>query len=223
MKLFIDSASVAEIEDCLNKGAIHGITTNPSIISKEPKTDFVEHVKKIVAVCKKFGGNVPLSMEVTSEKAQEMEKEAIDYADRIKYNELYIKIPLLGWDELGTIKNLTQRGIKVNCTCLFNEAQCIMAAFAGSSYVSLFRGRMRDAGIESDQVISNTRRLLDDSGMSSEIIAGSIRGPRDVIDSFLAGAHIVTVGAEHIKKMTVHLKSKESADQFLADFRKWTK
>ncbi|MDO8634246.1 MAG: transaldolase family protein [archaeon] len=223
MKLFIDSASTAEIEDCLKKGAIQGITTNPSIISKEPKTDFVEHVKKIVSVCKKFGGKISLSMEVTSEKAQEMEKEAIDYAERIKYSDLYIKIPLTGWDELETIKNLTSRGINVNCTCLFNEAQCLLAAYAGASYVSLFRGRMRDAGIESDQVISNTRRLLEETGLPSEIIAGSIRGPRDVIDSFLAGAHIVTVGVEHIKKMATHLKSKESADQFLSDFRKWTK
>ncbi len=221
MKLFVDTARIADIEDCLKKGVIQGVTTNPSILSKEPKTDFVAHLRKIGALCTQYDPTLPLSVEVLTEKSSEMVAEALEYVDRIGYDAINIKIPLTGWDELEVIRALDKRGVRVNCTCLFNEAQCLAAAYAGARYVSLFRGRMKDVGIDAEAVIAKARRLLDQAGLETEIIVGSIRGPSDIIDSFLAGAHIVTAGAEHIRKLAIHPKSNESADQFLNDFRQW--
>ena len=223
MKLFIDSANLKDIEDCLKKGVISGITTNPSILSKEPKTDFVEHIKKIAELCVKHNQIIPLSVEILKEKPAEMYDEAKEYVKQINYENINIKIPLTGWDELEVIRNLTRSGIRVNCTCLFTEAQCFIAARAGAKYVSLFRGRMKDTGINADLVIENTRNLLDNAKLDAEIIIGSIRGPSEIVDSFLSGAHIVTSAPEHIKKMAMHPKSTESAAQFLNDFRQWIK
>ncbi len=223
MKLFLDSANLGEVEDCLKKGIIRGITTNPSILSKEPKTDFIEHIKKITSLCEKYNQTIPISLEVLKENPKEMVGEAVEYVKNINYPNLNIKIPLVSWEELEVIKELTGKGIKVNCTCLFNESQCLIAAYAGARYVSLFRGRMKDVGIDANQVIANARQLLDDAKLDAEIIIGSIRGPSEIMESFLAGAHIVTSGIASIKSMAIHPKSKESADQFLNDFRKWLK
>ncbi len=223
MRIFIDTANLEEIEDGLKKGVIRGITTNPSILSKEPKGNFVEHIKKIARLCEKYKQIIPLSVEVITDKPSEMVKEAEDLIKQINYENIYIKIPLSGWEELEVIKELAKKGIRVNCTCLFNEAQCIVAAFAGAKFVSLFRGRMRDVGIDPDYVITNTKKMLDEAGLDSEIIIGSIRHPRDIIDSFLAGAHIVTAAPENIKKMVVHPKTTESVNQFLNDFKEWLK
>lgn len=223
MKIFIDTANVKEIEDGLKKGVIAGITTNPSILSKEPKTDFIEHIKKITTLCTKYDQTIPLSVEVLTDKVDEMVGEAVSLVKKIGYKNINIKIPLSGWNELEVINELANKDIKVNCTCLFNESQCILAGFAGAKYVSLFRGRMKDVGIDPDIVIANTRKLLDDSNLDSEIIIGSIRNPREIIDSFLSGAHIVTAGSSHIKKLAIHPKTTESVNQFLNDFKDWLK
>jgi transaldolase len=223
MKLFIDSANLKEIEDCLKKGVIQGITTNPSILSKEPKTDFIEHIKKITGLCAKYNQLIPLSVEVLKETPSEMLEEAEEFVKKINYENINIKIPLLGWEELEVIRELAKKNIKVNCTCLFSESQCLLAAYAGAKYVSLFRGRMKDIGIDANQVIRNTRYLLNEAKLDSEIIIGSIRGPSEITDSFLCGAHIVTSGPEHIKKMAFHQKSIDSANQFLNDFKQWIK
>ena len=223
MKLFLDTANLEEIEDALKKGIIRGITTNPSILSKEPKGNFVEHIKKIARLCEKYKQIIPLSVEVITDKAEDMVKEAEKLVKEIAYENIYIKIPLSGWEELQVIKELADKNIRVNCTCLFNEAQCILAAFSGAKYVSLFRGRMKDIGVEPDLVIENTRELLDESGLDCEIIIGSVRHPSDITDSFLAGAHIVTADPGNIKKMVVHPKTTESVNGFLNDFKEWLK
>ena len=223
MKLFLDTANLAEIEDCLKKGVIQGITTNPSILSKEPKTDFVEHLKKICNLCVKYNQIIPISVEVLKEKPSEMYEEALDLIKKLGYENINIKIPLVSWEELEVISKLSKKGVRVNCTCLFNEAQCLLAAYAGAKYVSLFRGRMMDVGINADLVIANTRKLLNEAGVNAEIIVGSIRGPTEVINSFLAEAHIVTAGTKNIQTMAFHPKSVESTQQFLNDFKAWLK
>ena len=228
MKIFLDTANLNEVEDALRKGVISGITTNPSILSKEPKTDFVEHLKKIARLCEKYKQIIPLSVEVITDNPKKMVSEAIKLVEQINYENLNIKIPLSGWEEVEVISDLKKCGIRVNCTCLFNEAQCIIAARAGARYVSLFKGRMRDVGINTDNVISNVRKLLDEENELElepvcEIIIGSIRHPADITDAFMSGAHIVTADPTNIKKMVVHPKTTESVNQFLNDFQKWLK
>lgn len=220
MKIFIDSANLEEIDACLARGFISGITTNPSLLRKEPKTDFINHIRKIADLCRKHKQIVPLSVEVFTRYPDKMVAQAVDLVEKINYENINIKIPM-GWDELIAVSQLSQKGIKVNCTCLFTEAQCMMAANAGAKYVSLFMNRMKDVGIEPTHVITAARNLLDSSDTDAEIIVGSIRHERDIIDAQLAGAHIVTSPTEYFRKMTVHPQTIKSVEGFLKDFEEW--
>jgi len=222
MKLFIDSANLTEISDCLARGVVSGITTNPSILAKEPKTDFVGHIKKIAALCHEHKQLVPLSVEVFAREAKDMLPQAIDLVEKIGYENLNIKVPI-GWDELEVIRALVARKIRVNCTAIFTEAQAILAANAGATYVSIFMGRLKDVGGDPQFVISNTRKVLDQGGSKAEIIVGSIRHTRDITEAHFAGAHIVTAGLALIKNGVSHPQTDKSVDGFLKDFQAWLK
>ena len=105
MKLFIDTANLDEIENALKKGIISGITTNPSIISKEPKSDFLEHIKKIISLVKKYNDSLPISVEVFATKPSEMISQGVEFYEKLNYKNIAIKIPI-GWDELEVISDL---------------------------------------------------------------------------------------------------------------------
>src|SRR3990170_5713125 len=146
MKIFIDSANLIEIEEALERGFPAGVTTNPSILSKEEKGDYREHIKKIIGLLEKHGYDIPLSVEVFTTNPAEMIKQAQDFVREFgAYPNLYVKIPI-GWDELAVIRELHRRGVKVNCTCCMSFNQAVMAAQAGANLISLFYGRVRDLG-----------------------------------------------------------------------------
>lgn len=220
MKIFLDSANLNELESCLKRGIVRGVTTNPSIISKEPKTNFVKHIQKMADLCKLYEKIVPLSVEIFTPHAHEMFSQASDLLHQIDYKNLNIKIPI-GWGELEVIHKLSQQGIPVNCTCLFNEAQCMLAANAGARYISIFMGRLKDIGADPLPIIANVRNLLDRSHSSAEIIVGSIRHARDISDAQQAGAHIVTASMKFFETMASHPQTTKSVDGFLEDFKQW--
>tara|TARA_B100001750_G_C15433585_1_gene559630 strand:+ start:349 stop:1017 length:669 start_codon:yes stop_codon:yes gene_type:complete len=222
MKIFLDSANLDEIRDCLEKGIISGITTNPSLLSKEPKTAFVQHMKKIVELCNEYKKNIPLSVEVITTDPKEMISQAHQLIDDLNYENLNIKIPI-GWDELAVISELSSNGIDVNCTCLHTEAQCQLAANAGAKYVSIFMCRIKDIGADPIPVIENTRSLLEISDSNAEIITGSIRHQRDVFEASLAGGHIVTASYQVIKSMVSHPQTNLAIEGFMNDFSDWIK
>jgi len=126
MKFFIDTANLEHIEETLKKGFVSGVTTNPSLMSKEPKSDFIKHISKIVEICKEYG-EVPLSVEVFAEKPDDMFEQAIEIYDSLEYDNLNIKIPV-GYKELEVVSKLSQHHIGVNVTCCFTEAQLELAA-----------------------------------------------------------------------------------------------
>jgi len=220
MKVFLDSANLQDIEACLKRGFLQGITTNPSLLSKEPKTGFLPHIKKIVALCERYEQIIPLSVEVFTRHASEMVDQALHMIEAVPYKSLCIKIPM-GWDELEVVHTLSRQGVRVNCTCLFTEAQCMLAANAGATYVSIFMARLKDIGGDPLIVISNVRKMFEQGGAKAEIIVGSIRHEREIIDAQLAGAHIVTAGATLFDKMTRHPQTTKSIDGFLKDFEAW--
>jgi transaldolase len=222
MKLFLDSANLVEIEDCLHKGILSGITTNPSILAKEPKTDFIKHIRLIAELCIRNNQKIPLSVEVFTDNAKEMLKQSLDLFEGIQYDQLNIKIPI-GWEELDIIYELSKKGIKTNCTCLFTEGQAITASNAGATYVSIFYGRLKDIGGDPVNVISNTRDILDMRASDSQIIVGSIRHESEITSSFVSGAHIVTASSLLIKKLTIHPQTQKSVEGFLKDFSAWVK
>lgn len=242
MKLFADTANLIDIESALKKGFIEGITTNPSLLAKEPKGNFESHIGRIVELIKTYKNGIHLSVEVFSRNLDEILRQANHFRDVLNYEQLSIKVQI-GLEELEVIKKLKEDGFSVNCTCCMSVNQAIMAASSGARYVSLFWGRIRDIltdpkylnqyrAFESggmldtidanpDKVISMTRTLLDKSYPNVEIIAGSIRRATDIRDAGFAGAHIVTVPPKFFPQMARHFKTDEVIEQFLNDFQKW--
>lgn len=223
MKIFIDSANLTEIEEALLRGFPAGITTNPSILSQEKKCDFREHIRKIISLLQKYGYNIPLSIEVFSNKPNEMIKQAEEFVrDFGDYPSLNVKVPI-GWDEMMVIRELKQRNIKVNCTCCMSFNQAIMAARAGADFVSLFYGRIRDVGYDAFSVVQKTHAVLKEWNYPSEIIVGSIRHICDINEALQAGADIITVPPKFFKALVSHPKTDEAVKQFLTDFEAWLK
>jgi len=221
MKIFVDSASLVEIEEALERGFPAGITTNPSILAKEEKGDFRDHIKKIIGLLEKHGYDIPLSVEVFSTRPAEMVAQAEEFVRHFgSYRNLNVKIPV-GWDELGVIRELRRRGIAVNCTCCMSYNQAIMAAAAGANFVSLFYGRIRDIGYDAASVVRAVHATFEESQVPCEIIVGSIRHIHDINEALMAGADIVTVPPKFFRQMVTHPKTDEAVGEFISDFQKW--
>lgn len=220
MKLFLDSANLQDVENGLARGHLSGVTTNPSLLAKEPKANFHGHIQKIVDLLEADGRELPLSVEVFATKPDEMIAQAEEILQKIPYPGLNIKVPI-GWDELKVIYALAKKDIRVNCTCIFTEEQCVLAANAGASYVSIFHCRLKDMGGDPVKVIEGTRHIFDQAGHPAEIIVGSIRMQSDILEAHLAGGHIVTAGAKVIEQMASHPGTDKSVQGFLKDFATW--
>jgi transaldolase len=221
MKIFVDSANLTEIEEALERGFPAGITTNPSILSREERGDFREHIKKIISLVEKYGYGIPLSIEVFSTTPTDMIAQAEDFVRHFgSYPHLYVKVPI-GWDELTVIRELRRRDVKVNCTCCMSLNQAVMGALAGAQFVSLFYGRIRDTGYDAASVVRATRQLFREWSVPAQIIVGSIRHIQDVNEALLAGADIVTVPPKFFRQMVSHPKTDEAVRQFVTDFQNW--
>ena len=136
---------------CLKRGFAYGITTNPSLLAKEPKTSFESQVGKIIELINAYQPGIHLSVEVFSKNQDEILKQAQKFVQEFNYPQISVKVHV-GWDELETIKKLAQMGISVNCTACMSVSQAIMARCAGAKYVSLFWGRIRDGGNDPEKI-----------------------------------------------------------------------
>ncbi len=242
MKLFADTANLSDIEATLKRGFIQGITTNPSLLAKEPKSDFKLHVGRIVELIRTYKDGIHLSVEVFSRDPLEIFKQAQVFRDELNYNHLSVKVHM-GLEELEVIRRLKEDGFSVNCTCCMSANQAVLAAASGARYVSLFWGRIRDGGFKQEdkskrlearkagmldnndfdpfKVVRMARTFLDGGYPGVEIIAGSIRKATDIRDAGLAGAHIVTVPPKFFPQMAGHFKTEEVIKQFFTDFKNW--
>jgi transaldolase len=221
MKLFVDTANLEELEQCLARGFPCGVTTNPSILSKEQRRDFRLHINDMISVLKKYGSTIPLSVEVFTDKPAEMIAQAEEFLSHFgHYPHVNIKVPI-GWDELTVIAELRRRGIQVNCTCCMSYNQAIMAARAGANYVSLFWGRIRDIGYDAGVVVRQVHATFREWKVDNEIIVGSIRHIADINEALQAGADILTVPPKFFPQMCGHPKTDEAIQQFVRDFAAW--
>src|SRR4051812_13181079 len=175
MKLFVDTANLEELEQCLRRGFPSGVTTNPAILSKERHRDFRDHINDMIGLLQQYDCKIPLSVEVFSTEPGEMLRQAEEFVGHFgHYPYLNVKVPV-GWNELAVIAELRRRGIEVNCTCCMSYNQAVMAARAGANYVSLFWGRIRDIGYDAGVVVRQTSETFRSWSSASEIIVGSIR------------------------------------------------
>lgn len=211
MKIFIDTANVADIAKANDLGVICGVTTNPSLIAKEGR-NFQEVVKEICAIV-----DGPISAEVISLKADEMVAEALPLA--AIHPNIVIKIPMTA-EGLKAVKILSAKGIKTNVTLIFSSNQALLAASAGATYVSPFLGRLEDINEDGIRVIEEIATIFKNFGFKTEIIAASIRNVRHVTLAALSGAHIATLPYSVIEQMISHPLTTAGIERFLADWEK---
>jgi transaldolase len=217
MQLFIDTANIEQIRQAVELGVISGVTTNPSLLSKEGSADYESVTREICGIV-----DGPVSVEVLSEEADAMIAEArvkADWAPNVN-----IKIPITA-EGLRATSVLAAEGIDVNVTLCFSANQALLGALAGAAYVSIFIGRLDDAGKEGDgiQVVYDTIDIFDNYDLSTQIIAASIRNPQHVTESALAGADIATVPYNVLMQMLAHPLTDVGIKRFLADWEKVAK
>ncbi|MGE4282660.1 MAG: fructose-6-phosphate aldolase [Clostridia bacterium] len=209
MKIFIDTANVDDIRKANELGVISGVTTNPSLIAKEGK-DFIEVVKEITTIV-----DGPISAEVISLDSQEMIREARELA-KIHKN-IVIKIPMT-LEGLKAVKILSSESIKTNVTLIFSSTQALLAARAGATYVSPFLGRLDDIGSNGMALIEEIVDIFTTHGITTEIIAASIRHPIHVIEAARLGSHIATIPYKVITQMAQHPLTDIGIERFLKDW-----
>lgn len=218
MKIFADTANKDQINRLINLGVVDGVTTNPSLFAKEPKGDFLTMCKEIKSLC--TSKNLPLSVEVFSLDPEKMYQEAKEIYSEVNYKDLSIKIPIK-LEYLPVISKLSDEGINVNVTCCYTSSQLILAAKCSARYVSLFYRRAIDSGEDVKLHLSSTRNFIDKYNLNCEIIAGSIRQPIDIIESWSSGAHIATAGPHVIDACLSHEGTTASIEGFTKDFSAW--
>ncbi len=216
MKLFIDTADLNEIKELASWGILDGVTTNPTLLAKSGRS-FQEVIDEIFDL---VDGSI--SLEVLSEKADDMIKEAKQIISKIpqKYRKnVAIKIPMTP-EGLKAVNTLSKEGIKTNVTLIFSASQALLAAKAGATFVSPFIGRLDDNGQEGMQLIEEIMDIFCNYDIETEVIVASIRHPIHVIEAARLGADIATVPPDVIRKMVKHPLTDAGIQSFLNDWKK---
>ena len=209
MKIFIDSAVVAEIEEAEAWGIIDGVTTNPSLIAKSGR-EFKEVINEITEIV-----DGPISAETVALDSETMLKDAREFAQW--HPNIVVKIPLTA-DGLKAVKVLANEGIKTNVTLCFSAAQGLLAAKAGATYISPFMGRLDDISHSGLTLIEELVELYEIHDYETQVLAASIRSPRHVVDAALAGAHVATIPFKVLSQLVKHPLTDRGLEQFLADW-----
>lgn len=231
-ELLLDSADVSDIEQVIQTSAIVGVTTNPSLIAKGKKGDYLSRIGEIVDCLMQKKGKkanaTHLSVELIESNPRTMVEEAKTLSSFVnrrsissneKYIDVYIKVPIL-FEYLPVISELSDYGIGVNATACMTWDQAFMAERAGANIVSFFYNRMIDGGLDPQEQID---RFLNVERYSrhSRIICGSIRKPEDIGKCFSAGVDIVTASLPIIKKFMQHDQTDKAVKQFQEDIDRW--
>jgi transaldolase len=211
MKIFIDTASVKEIREANDMGILDGVTTNPSLVSKEGR-DFKEILKEICSIV-----NGPVSAEVVNVEADAMVKEGRDLA-KIHKN-IVVKIPMLP-EGLKAVRRLTNEGIRVNVTLIFSPTQALLAAKSGASYVSPFVGRLDDVSQSGMEIVQQIVTIFKNYQYPTEVLVASIRHPMHLVEAALMGAHIGTMPFSVIQQLAKHPLTDVGLKKFLSDWEK---
>ena len=211
MKFFIDTANIDEINKGLELGMVDGVTTNPSLISKEqrPFTDILADICALV--------DGPISAEVISLDADGMVTEGRELA--AIHKNIVIKVPMTE-DGLKAVKRLSAENIKTNVTLIFSSTQALLAAKAGATYVSPFVGRIDDISLDGMELVGDIMTIFANYSLPTEVIVASVRSPQHVAQSALIGADIATIPYKVIAQLAKHPLTDIGMEKFLADWEK---
>src|SRR4051812_17880906 len=210
MRLFIDTGSVAEVEEIAAWGVLSGATTNPSLLAKEDG-DPREIIRRICAL---VGG--PVSAEVVSRDARGMVAEG--RALRALDDHVVVKVPFSPAG-LAATSELAADGIPVNMTLVFSPSQALLTAEAGAAYVSCFMGRLDDISIDSTAVVAEIVAALRPGGVTTQVLAASIRHPEHVITAARLGCEVATVPAKVFRQMLAHPLTESGRERFKSDWQ----
>jgi transaldolase len=212
MQLYLDTANINEIREAASWGILSGVTTNPTLIGKEKGADFKSTISEIATLV-----DGPISAETVSLDAEGMIKEGHEYAQW--HPNVIIKVPSTTAG-LRAVSELAKDGIRTNVTLCFNAAQALLAARAGAFIISPFVGRVDDIGVEGMQLIREIVQIYrNDPAIKTMVLSASIRHPRHIIDSALAGADIATCPFKVLQQSMKHPLTDKGIDQFLADWK----
>ena len=214
MKIFLDTANIQEIREASSWGVLDGITTNPSLVSKEGR-DFKT---LLLEICSIVDG--PISAEVVGTDSAEMVTEGRSLA-RIHEN-IVVKIPLL-IEGLKAVKILSSEGIRVNVTLCFSAPQALLAAKAGATYVSPFVGRLDDISHQGMDLIRDIKTIYSQYHLPTQILAASLRHPLHVLEAAKLGADVATLPFKVLEQLIKHPLTDLGLEKFLKDWQKFNK
>lgn len=209
MKIFIDSADTGEIREMADLGIVDGVTTNPSLIAKSGRR--FEDV--LAEICEIVDG--PISAEVVSTDADGMIAEGRHLAGL--HPNITVKVPMIA-EGLKATRALSNEGIKINVTLVFQPAQGLLAAKAGATFISPFVGRLDDIGEPGMAMIATLVETLENYDYGTEVLVASIRTPLHFIESARMGAHVATCPPSTIRQILKHPLTDKGLAQFLADW-----
>jgi len=210
MKLFIDTGSVAEVEEIAGWGILSGATTNPSLLAKEDGDpgDIIRRICDLV--------NGPVAAEVVSDNAKGMVAEGRALSGL--HEHVIVKTPF-STAGLAACRELSEDGIRINMTLVFSASQALLAAEAGATYISCFMGRLDDISINSTDVVREIVESLRPGGTTSQVLAASMRHPEHVITAARLGCEVSTVPAKVLHQMLDHPLTTAGIERFAADWR----
>jgi transaldolase len=211
MKLFIDSGNIADIQKLADIGIIDGVTTNPSLLVKEPG-DYRDNLRKI---CEIVQG--PVSGEVTATDYAGMLREGHDIAKI--HQHMVVKVPLTR-DGIKACKTLASEGIRVNVTLCFSPAQALLAAKAGASYISPFVGRLDDVATPGMELVRDIVEIYANYDFGTQVLVASCRHPMHVVEAARMGADIATCPPGVIDALFNHPLTNVGLEKFLKDWEK---
>ena len=209
MKLFLDTANLEDIRAAARLGVIHGVTTNPTLISRE-KGDFSAIIREIASLV-----DGPVFAEVLSSGAEGMIREGRELAGVDPA--VCVKIPMTE-EGLAATSVLSKEGIRVCCTLVFSAAQALLAANAGARYVAPFIGRFDDIGYDGIEAVASIAEVLSDGDFETEVIAASVRSPLHAVEAARAGADIATVPPKVLFQMARHPLTDAGLEKFMKDW-----
>ena len=208
VQIFLDTASLTEIQEFSKWGIVDGVTTNQKIFLSEGGVDFKA---RVLDICGLVDG--PISVETTKSTVPDLLEEAREYASWHK--NVVVKVAMYGDGRgLQVVRQLTKDGIRTNMTVMMTYNQLVLAAKAGASFVSLFYNRSKEAGENPIQIIRDYVATARDSGFAGRLIVGSIRTPEDVASAMAAGAHIMTIPSKILRQMPANKRSEETIAEF---------
>ena len=211
MKFFIDTANVREIQEAADLGLLDGVTTNPTLLSKEPghPREILKEITKIV--------DGPVSAEVTATDHDGMVAEGLEL--RKLANNIVVKIPMT-LEGLKALRTLSRQDVPTNCTLIFQATQALLAAKAGATYASPFVGRLDDVSTDGMELIEQACTIYRNYGLATQVLVASVRHPIHVVRAAMLGAHVVTMPAKVIGQLAAHPLTDIGLERFLADWEK---